>query len=68
MITLGTAPCDDGVIQSRRKDAECAQRAKPWVLTATILGSSMAFIDGSVVNVALPAIQADLAASVVRMQ
>jgi MFS family permease len=44
------------------------QRARPWVLTATILGSSMAFIDGSVVNVALPAIQADLAASAARMQ
>jgi len=68
MISLGTAPCDDGVIQSRRKDAECAQQAKPWVLAATILGSSMAFIDGSVVNVALPAIQADLAASAARMQ
>jgi hypothetical protein len=27
----------------------------PWILSATILGSSMAFIDGSVVNVALPA-------------
>ena len=29
-------------------------------LTATILGSSLAFIDGSVVNVALPAIASDL--------
>ena len=28
-----------------------------WVLPATILGSSMTFIDGSVVNVALPAMQ-----------
>jgi EmrB/QacA subfamily drug resistance transporter len=35
---------------------------KSWVLTATIVGSSMAFIDMSVVNVALPAMQADLAA------
>ena len=25
----------------------------PWILAATILGSSMAFIDGSVVNVAV---------------
>jgi EmrB/QacA subfamily drug resistance transporter len=40
------------------------ERAKPWVLAATILGTSMAFIDGSVVGVALPAIQADLNASV----
>jgi hypothetical protein len=33
----------------------CAKRSRPWVLAATILGSSMAFIDGSVVSVALPA-------------
>jgi EmrB/QacA subfamily drug resistance transporter len=32
-------------------------------LAATILGSSVAFIDGSVVNVALPAIQGDLGAT-----
>lgn len=34
------------------------------VLLAAILGSSMAFIDGSVVSIALPAIQRDLSASV----
>ena len=34
-----------------------------WVLPATILGSSMSFIDGSVVNVALPAMQHNLATS-----
>ncbi|HLH25817.1 MAG TPA: MFS transporter [Chloroflexota bacterium] len=38
--------------------ARCAPGAEPWVLAATILGSSMAFIDGTVVNVALPALQA----------
>jgi EmrB/QacA subfamily drug resistance transporter len=43
-------------------DAVCAERSRPWVLAATILGSSMAFIDGSVVSVALPAMQANLAA------
>ena len=32
-------------------------------LAATILGSSLAFVDGSVVNVALPAIERDLASS-----
>lgn len=32
-----------------------------FALAATVLGSSMAFIDGSVVNIALPAIQRDLA-------
>jgi EmrB/QacA subfamily drug resistance transporter len=34
-----------------------------WVLAATILGSSLSFIDGTVVNVALPTIQRDLNAS-----
>jgi len=42
----------------------CPRRSRPWVLAATILGSSIAFIDGSVVSVALPAMQRDLAASV----
>jgi EmrB/QacA subfamily drug resistance transporter len=42
----------------------CAKRSRPWVLAATILGSSMAFIDSSVVSVALPAMQADLSAPV----
>src|SRR5579863_4347034 len=40
----------------------------PWVLTATILASSMAFIDGTVVNVALPALQSALHASVKDIQ
>lgn len=39
-----------------------------WILAATILGSSMAFIDGTVVNVALPSIQTNLHASVSHMQ
>jgi EmrB/QacA subfamily drug resistance transporter len=40
----------------------------PWVLAATILGSSMAFIDGTVVNVALAALQANLHATAVDVQ
>ena len=38
------------------------------MLAATILGSSMAFIDGTVVSIALPAIQIDLAAPLEDMQ
>jgi MFS family permease len=34
-----------------------------WVLTATILASSMAFIDSTALDIALPALQADLDAS-----
>jgi hypothetical protein len=37
----------------------CAQADRPFVLAATILASAMAFIDGVVVNIALPAIQAE---------
>jgi len=68
MISLTQSPCDKGVIRGADKAGQCAERAKPWVLAATILGSSMAFIDGSVVNVALPAIQKDLSTSLSRMQ
>lgn len=39
-----------------------------WILAATILGSSMVFIDGTVVNVALPALQSNLNATVVDVQ
>ena len=38
-----------------------AASARRWTLVATILGSSLTFIDGTVVNVALPALQTDLA-------
>ena len=39
-----------------------------WTLIASILGSSMAFVDGSVVNVALPAIQGDLGGGLATQQ
>jgi EmrB/QacA subfamily drug resistance transporter len=39
------------------------QSANRWVLPATVLGSSLGFIDGSVVNVALPAITRETGAS-----
>ena len=44
------------------------QKNSVWILIATILGSSMAFIDGTVVNVALPQLQVDLNASVASVQ
>jgi len=39
-----------------------------WILTTTILGSSMAFVDGTVVNVALPTLQRELGASLAGVQ
>jgi EmrB/QacA subfamily drug resistance transporter len=61
-------PCDEAVIASGSADAPCDASAGPWILAATILGSSMVFIDGTVVNVALPALQAGLRATVVDVQ
>ncbi|MGA7436796.1 MAG: MFS transporter [Luteibacter sp.] len=35
----------------------CTESERRWTLVAAILGSGMAFVDGTIVNVALPAIQ-----------
>ncbi len=64
MANIFTQPCDEGAIRSNPPAARCPRAAEPWILAATILGSSMAFIDGTVVNVALPALQANLNATV----
>src|SRR5881409_655118 len=61
-------PCDQGVILSSPAAAPCSAKAGPWILAATILGSSLAFIDSTVVNVALPALQASLHATIVDVQ
>src|SRR6478736_9090428 len=61
-------PCDENVIRSRPAAAPCSKASSRWVLAATILASSMAFIDSTVVNVALPALQTSLHATVVDVQ
>jgi len=43
-------------------------RSGGWILATTILGSSMIFIDGTVVNVALPAIQTNLSTGISEVQ
>jgi EmrB/QacA subfamily drug resistance transporter len=68
MANIFRQPCDEGVIRSRPIQVPCAAGAEPWILAATILGSSMVFIDGTVVNVALPALQKSLDASVLDAQ
>jgi EmrB/QacA subfamily drug resistance transporter len=68
MANIGRAPCDEGVIRSGTAAAPCPPSSGPWVLAATIMGSAMAFIDGTVVNVALPQIQERLNASAVDAQ
>jgi EmrB/QacA subfamily drug resistance transporter len=42
--------------------------ARRWTLAATIIGSSLTFIDGTAVNVALPALQRDLHATITDVQ
>lgn len=61
-------PCDEAVIRARESATCCGRQQGRWVLAATILGSSMAFIDSTVVNVALPALQNGFGASVVGVQ
>jgi len=61
-------PCDEAVMGTAGTAGPCAAESRKWILAATILGSSMAFIDGTVVNVALPALQASFQATVVDEQ
>ncbi|HTV27247.1 MAG TPA: MFS transporter [Xanthobacteraceae bacterium] len=63
MTIYAKRPCDEAAIESTRVAGACAASAKPWVLAVTILASSISYIDESVVNVALPAIETDLKTS-----
>src|SRR5262249_30575370 len=49
-------------------DLALRSSAGRWVLAVTVLGSGMAFLDGTVVNVALPTIGRDLNASTASLQ
>lgn len=68
MSLATSSPCDEGVIQGTAADCPCSAKARPWILATTILASSMVFIDGTVVNVALPALQKEFNASVADAQ
>src|SRR5580765_7961427 len=66
MSTVAKSPCDEGaILAGSDRPREVNRRA---VLAATILASSMVFIDGTVVNVALPALQSALHASLADVQ
>ena len=68
MIHLVQPPCNEAIISARASTAPCQKSSAPWILAATILGSSMAFIDGTVVNVALASLQSSLNATVTDVQ
>jgi EmrB/QacA subfamily drug resistance transporter len=60
MTQLGASPCDD---PTGNDAVDCSESARRWTLVAAIVGSGMAFADGTIVNVALPAIQRAMSAT-----
>jgi EmrB/QacA subfamily drug resistance transporter len=64
---MSKSPGDEGGLRGTAAAPGETKRGG-WVLAATILGSSMVFIDGTVVNVALPALQGALKATVTDVQ
>lgn len=68
MSLATSSACDEVVIVSAAAEAPCSVPARPWVLAATILASGMVFIDGTVVNVALPALQREFGATAAQVQ
>jgi EmrB/QacA subfamily drug resistance transporter len=71
-VILGAPPCAPPAAATAAVAAPAASAVAPsrapWVLAAAILGSSLAFVDGTAVNVALPALQRDLGASATGVQ
>lgn len=62
-------PCDAGQVHAAAPPAGALSNArKRWILAAAVLGSSLTFIDGSALGVALPAIQNDLGAGPAAVQ
>lgn len=59
-------PCDGKPVGGSCEP--CAESTRRWVLIVSVLGSSLAFIEGSIVNLALPALQADLELDSVGLQ
>lgn len=65
METMGTGQDVAGPSGGPLRLSSAAGR---WVVAAMVLGTGMAFLDGSIVNLALPAIERDLGAGVSGLQ
>src|SRR5215208_3538050 len=50
MANIGRPPCDEGVVRTSRASGPCTPASAPWVLAATIIGSAMACIDGTILG------------------
>ena len=68
MTYLPVPPRNESAVAKTTPRSICKPGARPWVLAATIIASSMVFIDGTVVNVALPALQQAFGASATDVQ
>jgi EmrB/QacA subfamily drug resistance transporter len=63
------SPGEKALAHAARRDSQpSSARVQNLVLAGTVLGSSLAFIDGSAVNLTLPIIQAQLGGGVVAAQ
>lgn len=69
MSVAQRGPCEEGQVRAAgAPDQPLSAARKRWILVATVLGSSLTFIDGSALGVALPAIQRDLGAGPAAVQ
>jgi EmrB/QacA subfamily drug resistance transporter len=68
VATIAKSPCDEAAILAGPSCRPGVAPGGSWVLVVAILGSSMAFIDGTVVNIALPALQATMGATIADVQ
>lgn len=67
-VNTKAQPCAAEIVRCARPGATAHKQDKAWVLAAAVLGSTMAFVDESVVNVALPKIETDLHTTLAAMQ
>src|ERR1700722_18673864 len=67
MASDASLPCKESTAAGLPA-SPCAPGAEPWILATTIIASSMAFVDGSVAGVALPALQRSLGATLASSQ
>ncbi len=63
-----SGPARTGAAAGAEEWVRYASPAGRWVLLATVLGSGIAFLDGTVVNVALPTIGEELGAGISTLQ
>lgn len=68
MLNPKARPCDEAAIRATAGTSDCTANTKRWVLAVTIMASTISYIDESVVNVALPTIEADLKTSAAATQ